>query len=84
MPLPVDPDHHGEAAPPPRLHPGQGVLDHHGLLGRDAHPPGGLQEDGRVRLAREAQTFGLAAPDPSVEHVGHPGRLQDLFQVAAR
>ena len=72
-----------EPAAPPRLHPGQGVLDHRGPVRRHPQPPGGLQEQRRVGLAGQPQALGLDPVDLDIEQLAQPGRLQHGDHVAA-
>ena len=76
-------DDRGEASRAACLHPGQGVLDHHRPVGRDAQPSGRFQYDVRRRLPPETQFLCIVAVDHHFEEVAQPRALQDLLRILA-
>ncbi len=73
------------ANPParPAVDPGVGVLDDDRPLRTHTESARGFEQDGRIRLARQAQFVGNDTVDADREQVINPGGFQDLFTVAA-
>ncbi len=63
--------------------PGSGILDGDRPLRTRTESARGLQQDGRIRLAGQAQLVGHLCVDADREHVGNPGGGQDPITVAA-
>lgn len=78
----VDADDGGEAAAVASLDSGEGVLDDGGPCGRPLQPFGGVQEEGRVGLAGQAEAAGFAAVDDGGEEIGDAYRRRS--SVACR
>ncbi|SIM49833.1 Uncharacterised protein [Mycobacteroides abscessus subsp. abscessus] len=82
VPVPVDPDDQPEAPGLAGLHPGDRILDDHGVGGVHLQGAGGGQEHVRGGLAGDAVLQGVAAVDDDGEEVLQPGRGQHGAGVA--